>query len=502
MAEKKIRILPVQAEKLDATSNLLDIDLPAGMVVRNSKSYLSLFVEVNPVDVNTVANLPVDSGGVGVYNCEACIQTGNSSTGTSFVKRLTPIALVKNATLISENKGMLENIRDVNKLRLSQQSLGLDFQDNRGENHISFGEQVNLWGFISPFIEKGDRDVGIVAQKIPEKEVRIYLKDIFNLFQGNNDVSTNYLGKVRLHLELDINRLQGKSCYNNESNDDVFGAANGFGIVNDDNIGNAAPTEITLSKNYLHDNLDQLPFYENQKIIFIAGDIDGVAMTNYVRKITQIDFDGVNFKLTLDETMGLISGASSGLVGAKIKPLEPASIGVSVNRSELVIQESQNKGGSGYNYTTYTTEKDTGGGAVEFNRQYEVEPEAINLLVHTSNTEGGLLSSLRPDKVRVSINNEPTTNRDVGRHTPLYYNRLIRYMLNQGKQIKSLSQDRPKRFSVGLMTPQSQSNEAWIYEPLPQTGEMKLVELDITARGAGANSVRDIILFKEVVRSV
>lgn len=499
MAEKKIRLLPVQAEKLDANSNLLDIDIPAGMVVRNSKSYLSLLVEVSTTDTNTTANLPVDSGGVGVYNVEACIQTGNSSTGTDFVKRMTPIALVKNATLISENKGMLENIRDVNKLRLSQQSLNMDFQDNRGENHIGFGEQVKLWGFISPFIEKGDRDNGIQAQKIAEKEVRIYLKDIFNLFQGNNDVSTNYLGKTRLHLELDINRLVGKSCYNNVANDEIFSDADGYGEVDDSAVAGDL-TVLTLSKVYLHDNLDEVPFYEGQKISVVSGTLDGANMANRVRTITNIDFNGTKFLLTVDEALGTI--AAAGIVDIVIKPLEPATISVSINRSELVIQESQNKGGAGYNYTTYTTEKDTGGQSVEFNRQYEVEPEAINLLVHTSNTEGGLLSTLRPDKVRVSINNEPTTNRDVGRHTPLYYNRLIRYMLNQGKQIKSLSQDHPERLSGAGETTESENAEAWIYEPLPQTGDMKLVELDITARGAGANSVRDVVLFKEVVRSV
>lgn len=498
MAEKKIRLLPVQAEKLDAQFNLLDIDIPSGMVVRNSKSYLSLFVEVNPTDANTVANLPADSGGVGVYNVEAVIQTGNGNTGTDFIKRMTPIALVKNATLISENKGMLENIRDVNKLRLSQQSLKMDFQDNRGDNHIGLGEQVKLWGFISPFIEKGNRDVGIQAEKIAEKEVRIYLKDIFNMFQGSQDFNTNYLGKCRVHLELDLNRLAGRTCYNNESNNDVFSTATtGYGLV-DDTATAGALTQIRLSKTYLHDNLDEIPFYEGQKIRVIAGTLDGGAIPGVNRKITQIDFAGDKFTLTVDNLLGTIAGA--GLSGCVIAPLEPATIPVSINRTELVIQESQQSGGGSYNYTTYTTEKDTGGSAVEFNRQYEVEPEAINLLIHTSNTEGGLLSTLRPDKVRVSINNEPTTNRDVARHTPLYYNRLIRYALNQGLNIKSLSQDRPKRLSVAQVLPESLNDEAWVYEPLPASSDMKLIEVDYSCRAG--NGVKDIVLFKEVVRSV
>lgn len=490
MSEKKIRILPVQSDNITSSNNLLDINIPANMLVDCMKSYISLSVRIETTDTNPTANLPAHSGGKGVYNVGCKL-----SSGETVFHNLKSVALVKNATMVSANKGLVENIRDVNKLRCSQESWDTSFSEEQGSSYTQIGRNSKYaWGYISETLDKGNKDYGIGAQQL-DKEIRIPLKDIFNICKGNVPLDTNYLGKTTLHLEIDVDRLSADVCYGSDEN---FIGTNGYGLI----VDNATAGDVDvlqLSRSYLQQGAEaECPFYISQKIIVSSGTLDGADMTGRTRTITGIGLGANAFDLQLDQPLG--TNAAAGVRSLIITPELPATNPLTILGAEMVICESNMGNQNGYNYTTWTTEKDSGGGSTSFNRQYEIEPEAINMMVHTSNIANGLLSSTLPEKSRVSINNEPTTNRDVGVHTSLFYNRYDRWALNNGTQAHKLD------FGKSLRTlPEPLTNdfnvvdlESWIFEPLPATTQQKLVELDLQA----TNTIKDIVIFKEVVRQI
>jgi len=506
MSERKIRILPNQSDNLTSQNNLLDIHIPAGMRIDGPKSYISL---IGKLATST-------TGGVeGVHNLDVCINNGQADNandldggvGTSRV--LPTVALVKNAQLISNKKGNLESLRDVNKLRVSQASMMTTFNEKLMNAHTQLGGFSDRpWGYISGFINSGIASYGISAEYI-EKEIRIPLDSIYEVFKANN-VDTNYLGSLHLHLEMDMDRLRVHTAYKNETGPEgnkaftTGGSADkqGFGVIKND-VTQQVYTAVTLARDYVHGEHGDCPFYLGQMVELqvgkgtVAGAPVGAGAGR--SKVTQIST--VAGEVLLGLTPGIdASGGAGGLVDVALIPTVPTAKSFTVTKVECVLQENDGAPAmNGLDYTTFTTEKDNGNNVQILNRQYETEPEAINLLVHMSAEANGLLSTRRPVRVRVNINNENTTNRDITRHSPIYNDRLSRYVLNQGKKVHSLAQgQRIRTGDDNLETPAELNTEAWIYEPLPSTGKMNLVELDVNA---GAN-IGDIVLFKEVVRSV
>jgi len=506
MSERKIRILPTQAENLTSQNNLLDIHIPAGLMIDGPKSYISLIGKI----------ATTTTGGVeGTHNLDVCINNGLADTagdldGGAGTSRVLPsVALVKNAQLISHNKGNLESLRDVNKLRVSQASINSSHNQKIQHAHTQVGGFSDRpWGYISGFINSGSASYGEFSDYV-EKEIRIPLSSIYEVFKANN-VDTNYLGGLHIHLEMDMDRLRLHTAYKNETGANgnrafTEGNANdkqGFGVLVNDNT-QGVITSVTLARDYVHNKLQDCPFYLGQMVELkdgkgtVAGGAVGAGDGR--SKITVMGLGGNTVEMTLDPGIDA-SGAPGGIVDVALIPTPPTAKSFTVTKVECVLQENDGAPAmNGLEYTTYTTEKDNGNGVNNLNRQYETEPEAVSLLVHMSAEANGLLSTRRPNRVRVNINNENTTNRDITRHTPIYNDRLGRYVMNQGGKVKSLSQG--QRIRTGdddLNNSQDLNIESWIYEPLPSTGKMNLVELDVDA----GNPINDIVLFKEVVRSV
>lgn len=491
MAEKKIRLLPVQTNNLTINNNLLDFHIPEGLKIDGSKSYISLFARLSSTETNA-DNAPAVTGGDGVHNVDVVIKKDPTDTDVNL--RLPPVSLVKNSQLVTANKGLVENIRDVNKLRISQLQLGQDFQNYRSSAHKDLGAITQrVWGYASPLIDFGNRDDGVGAQYL-DKEIRIPLGHTANLLQRKN-IDTGMLGKTHLHLEMDMERV-GTATANNTENG-VFD--NDLGVVDNSNIAGDT-SSITLTHTYSHDIEGEMPYYINQKIVVSAGAIDGVNVVGRERRIVGINVPGNKVILNLDTGLGNVTGASTGVVGLKIRPTLPATAPVVFNKVEMVLCVVENAEPMNPQYSTYTTERDNGNGVALLQRQYEIEPEAYNMLVHLSNDAGGLLSNTKPEKTRVVINNQPTTNRDVGLQTPLYYSSLNRYAMNGNIKIKDVSEGIQKR-QVNSAAQPFQDNPrttAYIYEPLPFTSNQKLVELEIHA----TNTVKELTIFKEVGRSL
>lgn len=510
MSLRKVRILPVQSDNLTADNNLIDLHIPPGGIYDASQSYISL--------IGKLATTTAGPQGNGVHNLDVFINRGapGDNDGTAYnaptgSRELLPsVALVKNAVMVSQNKGLVENLRDVNKLRIAQKSYQQTQQEKIGNAHTQFGGFQNKpWGYLSGQINYGNVVFGQGAAYI-EKEVRIPLKDIFNVCEVNN-LDTNYLGDCHIHLEMDMQRLKIHNAYKLDNN--CFTAGDpagriGFGVV-DNNATAGVITQVALSRKYFHQHMSDVPWFAGQVVELLAtkGTVDGVAPVAGQGKsiITLITFGNDQVLLTLSP--GIDASATTnagGFVGVALIPSQPDTKAYNISKVEMVLVENENAPSmsGGLDYTTYTTEKDNGGNVESFNRQYETEAEATNLLVHLA-TPSGLFSNARPDEVRVTINNEQTTSRDIIKNHSIAYDRYNKLALNSGQEVKSLAQG--VRIKVNAQAEQevSQFREMeLILESLPNTGKMNLVELDLVKGAGGPHNIQDITLFKEVNRSV
>jgi len=156
-------------------------------------------------------------------------------------------------------------------------------------------------------------------------------------------------------------------------------------------------------------------------------------------------------------------------------------------------------------YTTFTTEKDFGGGTASFKRQYEIEAEAVNVHVCVKSQDGGLYSDCNAlTSFRTSIDNENTTDRNIVPNTPLYYAMLDRAHLNNGRPLESLVEMDYNRIEPFVIN-QAVGEKNNIQESLPENGKMKLVEFEINTSPVGQNNsagVTEINIYKEVLRTI
>ena len=118
---------------------------------------------------------------------------------------------------------------------------------------------------------------------------------------------------------------------------------------------------------------------------------------------------------------------------------------------------------------------------------------------------GDLYSQARMSRYRISINNELTTNREVSARTNIYYDRVSRYFTNSGKEIKNLIQSRVSRKGTNdsAQSGDPDLNDHFIvnpiFETLPLTNSLKLVEVDISST---AGDLQNLVYFTDVVKEV
>ena len=483
--------------------NLLDFDIPEGDVLDLSKSHVNLICQV----ANTADDARV--GTEAVFNLAISVVSSGTETG----RYVPAVGVVKNAIMSSQRQGRLEEIRDCNVLRVNQHNYDKTQGKRDAEQINSFmpsgGNNELGYGGISPMIQctslTATADTAVPA-RYEEKEVRIPLKSIFNLGSVQM-LDTSRTGPLRVHLELDKSRLAVNNARDNFNLAwyDVGGGAAENGKVLPSNVAGAV-TVVTLDPiRHAADAERECGFYVGMPVILKAGGtIDGTAIVAVAgtvqRRITYISYDNTQsrMKITLNASLGTISGSGVGMAGVVLLPMNATTPSFSLDRAEIVLRAKSGVSASdlpdSYNYTTYTSEHDNGGDTLTMKRQFEVEANAINCVLVPQANSNSLYGDQELAKYRVAVNNENMTNRDIFKHTSLYYNELSRGFLNQGKEIKSLTEG-----TQGINDATTARDTTVIYQPLPLTDKMKLVEFELEAKAG--ETIKDFVLFKEVTAS-
>lgn len=472
MSSRFVKINSRQGGPFTVRQNLVDFDIPADGVYNLKNSFVNLIFNVDIVEETPGAD---DTSEVGIYNAYVFYYGTNTTEVSNSV-------LVKNCMLNTRKNGIIENVRrnDVLKETLEyftkseEQDDSEQYYQNKTElnnNAVVVGQMAELHGY---------GNIKSVQRPFP---VRIDMSTLFEL--GNVQMfPTDKTGIVRVHLELNLDNLQ-------------LVEATELSIEDFENIEAGDPKNIIVADKDIYNPLNN-EFYVGQKLE-VVYDLSGTSTTKK-RVITSIDFNEDGFlRLTLDSQL---EDASTELTDIQVSKVGFESATVSVVNAEIVLEKVMNATNvpSVINYRTFTTEEAVYSGS-SLKRIFEVEPEAVNLLVVALDQSSNVPVPLNfaDSGYRIAVDNQLTTNRDVLPFTTLYKDRLIMTFLNMGKVLRNLLNVVKKVDKPTINNPNDLEQAFMIAQPLPETQKIKLVQVE-TNNSTSQNL--NLYLFKQVKRTI
>ena len=496
---------------------LVDFTIPGSGTYDLGRSYINVNMQLENL-VAIAGEEPVGADlGTAMFNTDISLSGGT-------VDLQAPNAqLVRNASMFSASRGMVESIRRVDTLRsllytlenskTSQQNeldhLG-PIEINRGN-----GQATSSVIAVVPMNTNvnGLSDSEFTSQYI-SRDVQIPLSDLFGVGSAmwNGDV----YGDTRIHCELNMNRLEIIDLAGGEDSEAGPAYYNGdnFGEIDDQTQAALGATTNFVETTLKYGEFGQfLPFYVGQSIeIKSTASLGGappggvVANTPSHQVITAIEYSKGNnanpptgdstVRITTSGNWYTSTNASNVLSDITIESLsaDPAKSTIRVNRAEIVLTQVQMDGPDKIDYRTYSTEIVQGNSQTTFNKQYIVEPNAQNLiLAHTA--LGDMNPSQEWKNYQIAINNvNQTGNREVHYGANLHQDRLLRFFNNRSQAVHSL------RLSANnVAEPSSTLTDIYpILETCPLTQSSKMVDVEIESAGG----IQELILYKELVRTI
>ena len=499
-----MKISSNQSGAITASKNLVDFDLPSGMVYDLSKSYMVIHSSIETTDTNLVAAGNA-SGGEGIYNCFL-----NYKQDTEATHNFKNKSLVKNISMYSQKEGMIEDIKrsDVLQYNLDQYKDDIDTKVNSSYNQISslFGANSTKGIRWSP--HRRFSPLGTESSDNLDREIRIGLSEVMN--SCNNIYDGNRFGSTRIHAELNIKQLEVAESLGLADTEDLWIAtdgslggdfANARGVIKDDTTVGTDRIVLETARAYVNPDEDS-PFYVGQKISVTAGTVGaggGNARTGYVRQIVEIEHDPTtrHLKLTLDLTLGV--GAIANVV---IKGCNSATKVVNFDSAELVLYVTDKPPPPMIAFATYKLEEDSfSGTGTNYNHQYYLESDVQNVFWGSRSKDDVLGFDNPMSSYRFREAGVDKTDRDVKYGSSVHFNRVSRTFGNSNMKIKNLSEAEMQNDNVvsGLL----QSTVGTDDQPLFLIGETcQITEmpklLDVNIAGTFAN----ICLFKQMMKTL
>lgn len=492
--DRVIKISSNQSGSLSASKNLVDFDIPSGMVYDLSKSYMVVHSSIETTDTHSVATggsatVPAQSGGVGVYNCFLNFDSGNQNYKNKHI--------VKNVSMYSQRMGMVEDIRrsDVLQFNLDNIKNDVDSKINASYNQISSLRGGNAQKGVRWSPHRKYIGLGTEPSESIDREIRIGLSEVMN--SCNNIWDGNKYGNTRIHAELSITLLQVSetlqttdSLWTDTSDGLARSAVAAAGA-------SASVQSLETTRKYNNPSKDA-PFFINQKIV-ITGTLTGLP-TNCVRQITSITHNASK-SITLGFDFPFGSGSIASTTSLVMKGIPAATSAAIFDSSELVLYVTEKPAQPQIAFTTYKTEEDSNGSA-SYNHQYYLESDIQNIFwgSRSSDTQLGFDSPVTTYRIRES--GEDKTDRDVKYGSSLHLQRLSRAVANSNMRIKDLSSAVFKNNNRLSHLLSSQASGAFehplfmIAETCQVTEMPKLLDVNIVGSGAFAS----ITLFKQLIK--
>lgn len=431
----------------DTTGNksIVDIDIPSGMGVLDlSRSYVSVRVICNAGVLKDSANSVSPPAG-SVLNKTVSLALDESAATLAQIAFPETSVLVRNASLHSQNRGKLEDIRKVDMLR---NTLSV-YRNNIAEQTHDLGK-INSMNKSSCFKTSEyvelNKDGTTPSREYPFKDINIPLKQIFNCCKTDS-YSTDMYGNTRLHLEMNFNKLKPH-----------IPVINYGGVLAEDEtavyMGDFNPVQstadgqnivlITTKHKYL--NRINVPYYVGMPLqLSFKNNGVGPTLKNdlKVNSLTK-NTDG-SVSLTLSGTLATIATTGQELTEIKATvfgiDVNTTDQSVSIERVQLVayVNNSGAAPPQALQYTTFLSNEDNYPVATTANRMYQI-PEACKNVYVMFFSNGVRSNEVNLDKYRFTIDNKEQTPTAIKVDSPKHFDLISQVFMNNGEKIHSILQ--------------------------------------------------------------
>jgi hypothetical protein len=492
MADKQVKLNAKQGGPFNARQNLIDFEIPSGMAVDMAKSYINLQCHCETVQAST---------GVFDFKLEYTHNGAHELTAPN-------TAIVRNCSLRSANKGMLEDIRRSDVLRTNLHYLSKTTEDNDGTLYKQILPHKTRTNHAQS-IWRDLKKEGSVASRELTSPIQIPMSDLFNL--GSATVDTTFLGDTRVHLEISPERFVPKQLFNGP---DSLDFANPLFKQMVDISG--VTTEIfTVTSSVKYEDLADSPFWVGMPVVVNytftrapAGPEDAVYNTTireieYIRSDLVVPDNEKRLKITLETAFQNVPEASDVFTAITLSGQSAQPYGglvFSVDYAEIVLQETDPVKMDGMVFTTYTLQETNGYGSQSWAEQFICEPSAYNIMALALNENDLLTQKDEIKQFRIRVNNVDSTDRDVVVGSPLYLDRISMYKTNNGESLKSAVLHVPNAVGDGQTARYATLPlKPYMVNPLPVTQGTKIVDLNVSATGGGVDKV---CVFKSVIKQL
>lgn len=482
---------------INANNNLVDFDIPPDAVYDLTKSYVNIMcsLEVSQFDL---------TGAV----------VANPTPNPYFITRsdlTTPaelfnIVFVKNYEFKNQQDGTLEYIRNVDVLTQHLNTYMFSEEEKKSVEYRQINRAMTRNNVLGGLNVELNGEGAVPSRNLNVFPVKLPLSQLGSMGLMSTYDSTKK-GNTRLHLELNLDKLICRPVYFNDQNDGsgVNYPVNNFTDVDTITAGVAVSVTGLTITNTPKVKSDS-PYFVGQKLVVTFSVGGGTDQLKQV-VVTQIDFintdntptaaatDLGKIKLTLDQPV--VTLASGDVFTGKVDYCNYDNVPLKVERAELVLHRyNQTPAATGpVSFRTFTTEQFNAGGTTRLLKNFEVEPNAMNLLV-LNPSNGPVCVNTGQTTYRISVDNIPTTDRVVPTvQSPLYNDKLVSGFVNMGKNLKSLVE-----FNKDITKVQEQPVQRLltIIEPLAITNNIKLVQLDFE----DSTGLNNINLYKQVLKQM
>ena len=499
--EKVIKLRSLNGtHDISGATNLVDFDLPAGNKYNMSKSYVSIKYTPNErSDLTTVSVNYADARGS--FSLEILDQALSNQCKY-------PIALVKNAQLVSQKLGKLEHLEKIGVLKHHLKNLSENRfqQDDASRNQLNrSNDGTPTVNFQSPYLSTQH-----LAEQNQQRELMIPLSDILGL--GSVEVLDSAItGNMRLHLNLRLDDLGIISRFKQQfedatdnNNQDRGGTA--LSALDDFVNNTGAPVNLNTftTTSVTRDTEHEKNHYIGEPIRLGSNNAGaGLQASNHI--ITNLEYLSTGkTQITVSPVIAVVADQATCTLTDLIHNVDNNDItipGGQFDSVELVMATSNDMPTPpSITYLTYNTEVDSYNQTHNYTQNYHLEPFTKNLYVLPLDNEYGNLVGNEPfDSYEVTLDNKPLYQRPIKVKGSVDMDLKMKTFSNNNEVVKDITQ-RHKRIDATSGVDEVSDNRMIMF-PVPFKDNSSTL-LNLKLSSAGGNLGQQNVLFKEVMKKL
>ncbi len=496
VAPKIIKLNSLTAGPFNTNQNIVEFEIPEGMNVSLRDSYLAFNCVITTAETGINLNA---ANGEGVYPV-------NLVWTTAPLLKVPNISLIRDASITSERRGQIENIRHLDQLKTNLGYYSESIVAQAGNKYLDmcpFREDNDAAAQTSSIFREFQKNGDAPSRNLTIAPIQIALEDMFD-FCKTDEFDTGRAGRTTIRCRLNLDKISAVQTGNPSV------PMNGEGLKMSGSVAvGASSDELQTAASYK--SLEQSPFHVGQRIL-VNGAMAGGAGGAFPQKsilINSIGWSDQNDgKITITtegnwvETAGS-TGEITEIVVAFVAPgtANSPAVSMSINYAEIILKEVSNpQGYDEISFNTFGTEQTNGNALTSYRNIFTIEPEATNVLVLLPQAANGLISKIGGAgcSYNLRLNNEDLTdNREVVWGTTLDKDRVNIGLTNMGVRPRNLQQNGGATHVIsGNRYTDGDFETRIIAAPLRITTQQKLLQVSIDDQnGTGA-----ISMFKELPR--